>query len=435
MSIFKLFNRYKIQKHSELNDGSSLGNAVLIATQDPINGMFSESVFITNLYGELCKVSQIVSQAITRQHGKVYDVITTQISLSLFTQLLSGRIRSVFSWPVFVLILVGLVCFVLPSFAETLELPSVIQADLERHGYSADTIKTFESYHIVTEHSLRLQDLRPEGKLLLIYQDKRRIFKKVASDGDHFYRWLETLQLGQDVTGGGKPNAVLVSWTGGANCCYVLEIYELSEQPRLISTINEGHDEEPSGFYFPASGLPILATHDWVFSHVFSATPATPSQSVFLRFNGKRFALMTDYLHWDAKLGAPEVWRIDPTVACLEYCEPTNESTLPTPSAGLADWQRRRQALIAQLEKDFPQMLKDDAGYARANLAGVINPLVYGGNFKAAEMLVKQLWPTDLPGQRSFWQSYREVLKTSNYWSDLKKAYPEITQLGLPSRM
>jgi hypothetical protein len=371
----------------------------------------------------------------------------------------------------FLLVFLWLLCFV---SVEAAELPDSIATYLKGYNYDVESVNKFQDFRvIIANHSSQIESIvNNNGKWLFIFQGKRLALKKKAPDDDKFYRWFkDRIQIGMDVTGRGKPNVVLTTSTGGAHCCYELQIYELSAHPRQIASIYKANDSSPAQFHVSTQGLPVIRTYDWALEVRIFTFGGTPKESVFLRFDGKRYAMANDLMRWDAKIEAPAIWRIDPILACQIHCPKTGveaewekkrqkdiaeeqenfpdwlkidlrvdsgllckaycsetEQTRPA----LAEWKRQRQQYIEDMRKSFLENSdSSDADAKLAPLAQLITPLVYGGDMKGAEKLVKRIWLHNVPAQKAFWRAYLQSMRNDGqYWADLQRAYPMINTLG-----
>src|SRR5690606_22863732 len=57
---------------------------------------------------------------------------------------------------------------------------------------------------------------------------------------------VPTVPLGSDVTGDGRPDLLVVEWTGGAHCCAIYHLFALDPEVRLLAS----HDTADVGATF-----------------------------------------------------------------------------------------------------------------------------------------------------------------------------------------
>jgi hypothetical protein len=338
--------------------------------------------------------------------------------------------------------------------AEVVTLPKPLQDDLIRRGYVSDSVAAYQAFHVITAHSKhKTQGFHPEGKLLLIYRQNQLVLKRMAPEGKHFYRWLQTTTIGSDVTGRGKSNAVVQTWSGGAHCCFTLQVYQLDAKPRLVGIINQGHSDETEVFYFSQQEQPLVESQDWVFAYIYTSFVGTPVPTVLLRFDGQRFALATNLMRWDRTLNATAIWNRNPSLAADIFAVDVEADQKQSVEKVLASWRQQRQEQIETLRQSlskpvqspktekpqsFGEMIENvnaqlfdgDLGEVQARLVEVLSPLIYGGDPEAAKALLDRLWPESLPGKQRFWREYRLNLQKSIYWNDMLRAYPALKRRG-----
>jgi hypothetical protein len=84
--------------------------------------------------------------------------------------------------------------------------------------------------------------------------------------------------VGTDITGAGKPNAIVSDWSGGAHCCFTLRIFELGKQFKEIAKIEAGHSDGAKFVDLDHDGFYEFEGNDWAFAywesflHVLSCT-------------------------------------------------------------------------------------------------------------------------------------------------------------------
>jgi hypothetical protein len=81
-----------------------------------------------------------------------------------------------------------------------------------------------------------------------IYRDGKVVYRLANDEGQQYdlgqpgnirYK-VPRVPNGIDLTGDGRPNMILTSWSGGAHCCFTHYIFELEPKLRLLATIKDG---------------------------------------------------------------------------------------------------------------------------------------------------------------------------------------------------
>ena len=93
------------------------------------------------------------------------------------------------------------------------------------------------------------------------------------------------LRIGEDITGRGIPNLVIVEWTGGAHCCMFIYLFELGEEARLLTDLFLGHNDT---FYFTDMtkdpGLELVA-YDTSWAYWRASFASSPAPQMVLRLD------------------------------------------------------------------------------------------------------------------------------------------------------
>jgi len=132
---------------------------------------------------------------------------------------------------------------------------------------------------------------------------------------------------GSDLTGNGRPDMMVTSWSGGAHCCFTHYIFELEPKLRLIAALDDGdtdlghfEDLDHNGRYF------------YITNEIWSYWPASfagsVSHKVILKWDKGRFRLDLGRMRYAAP--TPEQWKealkdvddvVDdrPSLACIMH--------------------------------------------------------------------------------------------------------------------
>jgi hypothetical protein len=136
-----------------------------------------------------------------------------------------------------------------------------------------------------------------DSACLRIYKHGRVVFRltqdvesyELGQKANAEYK-VPSLPNGTDVTGNGRPDMVVTSWSGGAHCCFIHYVFELEPKLRLLSAIQDGNtdlahfeklDQQP-GYYY--------VTYD-ILSYWPASFASSVSHKVFLKWDGSRFRL------------------------------------------------------------------------------------------------------------------------------------------------
>src|SRR5579872_6328664 len=91
------------------------------------------------------------------------------------------------------------------------------------------------------------------GAWFEILKSGQRIYRRQAKDnGAKFVIGTlydddpdaKLVTMGKDVTGDGQPDLVVSEWSGGANCCLTLHIFEIGKRFREVSAIDAAYGDQ-----------------------------------------------------------------------------------------------------------------------------------------------------------------------------------------------
>lgn len=100
-----------------------------------------------------------------------------------------------------------------------------------------------------------------------------------------------TLPIGTDLTGLGKPELLLMDWSGGAHCCSTFEILELSDQVRLVTSIDGGDSDSAYFSDVLHDGHYEFIGNNYTFAYWHSDFVHSPAPPRILRFDGQNYVL------------------------------------------------------------------------------------------------------------------------------------------------
>lgn len=190
------------------------------------------------------------------------------------------------------------------------------------------------------------------------------------------------VRIGSDITGDGRPDLVVSEYTGGANCCYQVHVFEIGDQFRYIQTIDAKHSDLAD--FENVDGDPALEfpMTDWTFAYWRNGLFDSPSPLVVLKYNGSKYAM------------APNLMR-KPPLSQDELVQVATEIAAP---------------LDAELAA------QSDLG---SRLAHRMLDLIYSGNMGQAWELVDRAWPKGDGGKSEFLRDFQSRLALSPFWDDL----------------
>lgn len=229
-------------------------------------------------------------------------------------------------------------------------------------------------------------ELRQGGQIMLVIED----------------RWLDParrpdLRLpppGTDVAGTGRPQVVLLGWSGDGECCYTLHVIELGALPRILARVAT-HDGVPRLVQRDADPDFEIIVEDPTYASWAAASDMTAQPRVVLKFDpqAERF-----------RFAAAQMRRPPPPAARLEA-----EARL------LLEGMRQDQsgpgsALAAEQYANLPP-----------RLVRTMLKLIYTGNYPMARLFLDEAWSDDYGVRRdAFLKDLMECqLPRSPYWVDI----------------
>jgi hypothetical protein len=189
------------------------------------------------------------------------------------------------------------------------------------------------------------------------------------------------VRMGADVTGNGKPNLVLGHWSGGAGCCYRLEIFEVGSEFRKVADLDLQRSAGAEFADVDGDGRLELVAEDWTFAEWHASLADSPAPQVILRFRDGAFHLAADVMRKPAP----------------RYSELAIKTQQVRSSPG---WDNPR---------DPP-----------SHLWNAMLDLIYSGHAVEAWHFCEAAWPPDREGKEAFLKEFRSQLAKSPYWADLK---------------
>lgn len=194
--------------------------------------------------------------------------------------------------------------------------------------------------------------------------------------------------LGEDITGDGTPNLLLIEYTGGAHCCYVAHIISLEEPLKTVAVIEALHTL-PVLRDLRGDGRRSLVLRDWTFGYWRAPYVDSPAPRVVLTPQNNNYIVDLDLM-----------WRPAPTAE--------ERSKLAQSVRNSPRWHNYD-----------PQVTWNFAHQPPTELWETMLDLIYTGHPSLAMEFFKDAWPTSTSGRSAFLADFRSTLESSPYWPTL----------------
>jgi hypothetical protein len=230
-----------------------------------------------------------------------------------------------------------------------------------------------------------------------ILKDNKPVFRQKASfKGEQFFIGTmddkdpdaTLVKMGKDITGDGQPDLVISEWSGGANCCLTIHIFEIGSTFRQIGMIAAKYGDTPPHFVHMDDqdsknvGLKVQVG-DWTFANWHSDFADSPAPKVILRFSDGAYRVSPDLM----RSPVPSVSDLDARVAEIRTHKNTSRS------------------------KSWP------GADISPTLWATMLDLIYTGHAGDAWKFLDRAWPPQIAGKDAFARDFRAQLKRSPYWS------------------
>jgi hypothetical protein len=234
-----------------------------------------------------------------------------------------------------------------------------------------------------------------------ILKDNKPVFRqKAAYKGEQFFIGTmddkdpdaTLVKIGKDITGDGQPDVVISEWSGGANCCLTIHIFEIGSTFRQIGTIAAKYGDTGPHFMHmddkdsKNAGLK-LQVGDWTFANWHSDFADSPAPKVILRFSDGAYRVSPDLM----RSPIPSVSDLDARVAAIRTYK-NNSKSKSWPGADISP-----------------------------TLWATMLDLIYTGHAGDAWKFLDRAWPPQISGKDAFAHDFRAQLKRSPYWSAVEE--------------
>jgi hypothetical protein len=232
----------------------------------------------------------------------------------------------------------------------------------------------------------------------ILKDDKQVYVQRAKNKGEKFFigtMYKEDpdaplVKMGMDVTGDGKPDLVVSEWSGYANCCLTLHIFEIGPTFKKLGTIDAEFSDSGPHFIPPDKRSQTLALavqiHDWNFANWHTDFADSPAPKVLLRFSNGAYRIAPDLM----RTQAPDAQDLDTRAAAVRSY---------APSAKGGTWPH------AEVSPDLWSTMLD---------------LIYGGHDAEAWKFLDTAWPSKVNGKDVFARDFRAQLAKSPYWPAVK---------------
>jgi hypothetical protein len=228
-----------------------------------------------------------------------------------------------------------------------------------------------------------------------IFKNNKVIYRKQATEtGERFVVGTlydddpdaKLVAMGNDITGDGKPDLLVSEWTGGANCCLTLHVFEIGSQFRKIASLDAAFGDQGPHFVHLAQGPGLqVQLHDWTFANWHTDFADSPAPKVILRYQNESYQV------------APDLMRTA-TVDMKDLAAKADSVKTDAKHLHGGSWP----------DVNLPP-----------KLWGTMLDLIYSGHRDLASQFLDMVWPKQIGGKADFRREFDEQLKRSPYWKSL----------------
>lgn len=228
-----------------------------------------------------------------------------------------------------------------------------------------------------------------------ILRNKKALYRQQATEnGERFVVGTlydddpdsKLVTMGRDITGDGEPDLVISEWTGGANCCLTLHIFEIGPKFRKIADLDAAFGDQGPHFVKLAEGRGLqVQLYDWTFANWHSDFADSPAPKVILEYQHGAYQV------------APDLMR--------------------TPTVDMKDLAAKAESIRTD-SKRLPAGSWPDADLP-PQLWGTMLDLIYSGHSKDAWQFLETVWPKQIRGRDTFRRDFNRQLEQSPYWKSV----------------
>jgi hypothetical protein len=210
---------------------------------------------------------------------------------------------------------------------------------------------------------------------------------------------IPRIEDGTDLTGRGRPDMIVTTWSGGPHCCFYHLIFELKPELKIVARIDDGDGDLAHFEDLDGNGHYYFKGNDWTFAYWDASLEDSAAPAVVLRFvdddQGGRYHIAMD------KMRTPE---------------PTAEQ-----------WKKA----VQDVGKAFVDGSNFGDGTGSKLWSNMVN-MIYTGHSNLAWKLLDETWLTpnqslaQAPNKDKFLSGFCSQLKTSQYWGDMEKTLEDV---------
>lgn len=227
-----------------------------------------------------------------------------------------------------------------------------------------------------------------------IYQGGKMVYQSPDDGSERYYLGqladaqykIPAVPDGTDLTGRGRPDMIVTSWSGGAHCCYTRYVFELSPALRLLQTIEDGDTE---GHFESRGGKRAYDYLTWdLWSYWPGSFASSVQHKVILAWRGDALQLDLEAMRGPAP--TPQEWTAD-----LKAVDDAVKGDNDRETVGLALW-------------------------------GTTLHLIYTGHSDLAWKFVREANPDAMKGTNASLGDFCDMLQGDQYWPELRATMREM---------
>lgn len=217
----------------------------------------------------------------------------------------------------------------------------------------------------------------------------------------------------QDITGDGKPNLVISTYSGGAHCCFGFLIFQLGDDFKLLDVINAGDSDLARFKDLDNDGVLEFIGNDWIFAYWNASFAGSPAPGIILKYINGKYRLAMDLMkkpmpNADEEERIIESVREDIARTIGEIKELKKDWGIGTPDVGA--------------DTGYFAWVRGDV-VLPASVWGHMLDLIYAGHPTEAQKFIDEIWPKGQQGKKEFLSDFNGQLSLSPYYKDLRKYY------------
>jgi len=197
------------------------------------------------------------------------------------------------------------------------------------------------------------------------------------------------IPIGTDITGAGKPDAIVGEWSGGAHCCFTFHVFELGQTFREIEVIKADHSDGAIFVDLNHDGTYEFEGNDWAFAYWRTSFASSPAPRIVLKYRNGRFRVAYDLM----KKPAPFAEEFPSLVRTIQADEEWGDAA----------------PLDCSKNCSVP-----------ASLWTHMLDLMYTGHADLGWRLLNESWPSNRKDKPTFTVDFCKQLRSSRYWPELK---------------